>query len=282
MKKYSVTIPQQPEALKLFSKEIGRGAYGAVREGEYNGRPVAVKTIHKEIAEGKPLEDFIEECRLLDSLDHPNIVKSYGAFMGPFGQPMLVLERLKENLREYLKRNRGILSRKRQLEISLSIASGLKYLHERTPQMAHRDVSDKNVLIAEDGSVKVSDLGQSKLLVGEVYMTTAAPGNILYMPPEVLVDDDNESPHYSVKVDVFSFGVLLLQIITQESPSCGLSNIGSMPELQRRRKELSKVSDNDPIKRLIKSCLQDNYRMRPEMGNVYEQLKMFYEVNSVQ
>ena len=124
-----------------------------------------MKIVHSEIARGKPLEDFIRECQLLASLgDHPNIVKSYGAFESRTGEPMLVLERMKENLREYLSRNRGTLSRKRQLEICLKISSGLKFLHERNPPVAHRDVTDKNVLIGEDGSVKVSDLRHHCLL----------------------------------------------------------------------------------------------------------------------
>ena len=62
-------LPKCPANLKLSSRELGRGAYGAVREGESNGRPVAVKTVHSEIARGKPLEDFIRECQLLASLE---------------------------------------------------------------------------------------------------------------------------------------------------------------------------------------------------------------------
>ena len=69
-------LPKCPTNLKLSSKELGRGAHGAVRVGKFNGRPVAVKTVHSEIARDKPL--------------------------------MLVLERMKENLREYLQGNSSI------------------------------------------------------------------------------------------------------------------------------------------------------------------------------
>ena len=269
-------LPKCPANLKLSSKELGRGAYGAVREGEFNGRPVAVKTVHSEIARGKPLEDFIRECQLLASLEnHPNIVKSYGAFESRTGEPMLVLERMKENLRQYISRNRGTLSRKRQLEICLKISSGLKFLHERNPPVAHRDVTDKNVLIGEDGSVKVSDLGQSKLLEnGDVYMSTTAPGNVVYMPPEALKSGDS---HFSVKVDVFSLGVLMLQIATQCQPTCGLMNIGSVPELERRRGDLSKLPSEHPLKPLIELCLKDDYKNRPDVRIVYDLIKISYD-----
>ena len=268
-------LPKCPVNLNLSSKELGRGAYGVVQEGEFNGRPVAVKTVHSEIAQGKPLEDFIRECQLLASLeDHPNIVKSYGAFESRTGEPMLVLERMKENLREYLSLNLGTLSRKRQLEICLKISSSLKFLHERNPPVAHRDVTDKNVLIGEDGSVKVSDLGQSKLLEnGDVYMSTTAPGNVVYMPPEALKSGDS---HFSVKVDVFSFGVLMLQIATQCQPTCGLVGIGTVPELERRRGDLSKLSSEHPLKPLIKLCLKDDYKNRPDVRIVHDLIKSLY------
>ena len=268
-------LPKCPVNLKLSSKELGRGAYGAVREGEYNGRPVAVKTLHSEIAQGKPLEDFIRECRLLASLeDHPNIVKSYGAFESRTGEPMLVLERMKENLSQYLKRNRGTLSRKRQLEICLKISSALKFLHKRNPPVAHRDVTDKNVLIGEDGSVKVSDLNQSKLLEnGDVYMSTTAPGNVVYMPPEALKSGDS---HYTVKVDVFSLGVLMLQIATQCQPTCGLVGIGYMAEWERRRGDMSKLPSEHALKPLIELCLKDDYKSRPDIGIVFQKLCSLY------
>ena len=269
-------LPKCPTNLKLSSKELGRGAYGAVREGTFKGRPVAVKTVHSEIARDKPLEDFIRECQLLASLEsHPNIVQSYGAFESRTGEPMLVLERMKENLREYLQRNSSTLTQKRQLEICLNIASGLKFLHERNPPVAHRDVTDKNVLIGEDGSVRVSDLGQSKLLEnGDVYMSTTAPGNVVYMPPEALKSGDS---HFSVKVDVFSLGVLMLQIATRCQPTCGLVGIGTVPELERRRGDLSKLSNEHPLKPLIELCLKDDYKNRPDIRKVHDLIKSLYE-----
>ena len=266
-------LPKQPSNLKLFDREIGRGAYGLVREGEFKGRPVAVKIIHKAIAEEKVFQDFIAECKLVPALDHPNIVKSYGAFQSLTDEPvpMLVLERMEENLEQYLKRCHGSLNHNRQLEICLSIASALKFLHERKPPLAHRDLSGKNVLIAKDGSVKVSDLGQSKLLEGgNPFMTTTAPGNTIYMPPEALKGGKSR---YSVKIDIFSLGVLMLEIATQIPPQVDLCGIGTVPELERRSDDLAKLPDDNPLKTLIESCLQDNDNNRPDIGDIVLELK---------
>ena len=266
----------RPASLKISSIQLGRGAYGTVVEGELDGRPVAVKTLLSDIARDKPLEDFIRECQLQATLeDHPNIVKSYGTFESRMGEPMLVLERMKENLREYLGRNRGALSRERQLEICLSIASALKFLHERNPPVAHRDVTDKNILIGEDGSVKVSDLGQSKLLENrDVYMSTTAPGTVMYMPPEAL---KSGKARFNVKVDVFSFGVLMLQIATQCQPTCDLVGIGVTPETERRRDDLSKLPNEHALKPLIELCLKDDYKNRPDVRIIHDLIQELHK-----
>ena len=262
-------LSKQISHLKLSDREIGRGAYGVVCKGTFYSCPVAVKTIHKSIAQGKPLEDFKIECKILSELgEHPNIVKSYGAFENVKGEPMLVLELLKENLREHLERNKGQLCLERELEICLDIASGFKFLHER--KVAHRDGNDKNILITEDGTAKITDLGQSKLLnaVGE-YMTTTAPGAMLFMPPEALKEDGS---HFNLKVDVFSVGVLMLEVATQCFPSVNVVGIGTIPEVTRRKGDLQKLPDDHPLKSLIIWCLQDDYSCRPDMSAVYESI----------
>ena len=122
--------------------------------------------------------------------------------------------------------------------------------------------------------MKVSDLGQSKLLEnGDVYMSTTAPGNVVYMPPEALKSGDS---HFSVKVDVFSLGVLMLQIATQCQPTCGLMNIGGVPELERRRGDLSKLPSEHALKPLIELCLKDNYENRPDVRIVHDLIKALY------
>ena len=158
-----------PPSLRIGS-EINRGAYSTVHEGELDGRPVAVKKIHRlllEAASGQKdtwervVRDFEKECRLLEGLKHPHIVGFSGAFYDVKSEePILVMERMKENLRDLLDRE-GQLSLRRQLQISLEIAIGLEFLHSLSA--IHRDLNDKNVMLSEEGLVKIGDLGQSKL-----------------------------------------------------------------------------------------------------------------------
>ena len=153
----------------------------------------------------------------------------------------------------------------------LQVSCGLLFLHQHDPQILHRDVTTKNILLNEDGSVvKISDLGQAKFRPSNIqYLTTRAPGCVLYMPPECLSDN----PHFSDKSDTFSFGVVMLEVSTQEPPSCGLMNIGAKPERERRARDLSKLSNNHPLKPMIVRCLDDDPHKRPDMMEVEEHFR---------
>ena len=111
------------------------------------------------------MTDFKRECQLLKRLDHPHVVDFRGAFYDEVtDEPVLVMERMRENLREFLEKDEmDELSRQCQLEICLGMARGLRFLHAHTRPIVHRDLTDKNVMFGKDGLVKIRDLGQSRL-----------------------------------------------------------------------------------------------------------------------
>ena len=113
--------------------------------------------------------------------------------------------------------------------------------------------------------MKISDLGQAKFRPSNVeYLTTVAPGCIVYMPKECLGD----SPRFTAKSDTFSFGVVMLQVSTQEPPSFRL---GEDINTSRGR-DLSKLSDDHPLSSLIVACLDDDPNKRPDMREVQSTL----------
>ena len=257
-----------PPSLKIGS-EINRGAYGTVHEGELDGRPVAVKKIHRLLLEAASREretweevvrDFEKECRLLEGLKHPHIIGFSGAYYDVKSEePILVMEKMKENLRDLLGREKH-LSLRRQLQICLEIAIGLEFLHSRSPPVAHRDLNDKNVMLSEEGVVKLGDLGQSRLKDNSVdYFSTAQPGAVPFMPPEAL----SEKPHYTEKIDIFSLGVLMLETCTCHYPTVKLVGIGVKSEIVRRKEDLSRLANDHPLKKQILQCLKNNYKDRP-------------------
>ena len=260
----------------LLGEEINRGAYGVVHKGVLGDRPVAVKKIHKIMFDEDRSNDelkraitgFKKEADMLETVQHPHVVKSFGAFYDPkTREPLLVMELMATDLRRFLKENEGreMLKVSKQVKICFQIALGLQYLHHLSPSLAHRDLNDKNVLLAEDGTAKIGDLGQSKYKdTNQVYYGSQAPGSILFMPPEAFKDE----PHYTESVDIFSLGVLIVEVATQSFPSVGMVGIGVVPEVERRASDLKKMKDNHPLKPLVLKCLKDNYKERPDIDHV--------------
>lgn len=272
----------QPKPPSLIvGTEINRGAYGAVRCGQLDSKPVAIKRIHQLLLEAaneqgdfnKMLSDFQSECQLLERMKHPHVVAFKGAFYDDTNEePLLVMELMSENLQQYLQRKQGQLSRQEQLQICIEIVNALCFLHECTPPIMHRDLNDKNILLSSDGLVKIGDLGQSKLrLMGHI--NTVQPGAVPFMPPEAL----QPQSCYDEKLDIFSLGALMLEIATQQSPCVDMFGIGFIPELKRRSKDFAKLDKDHPLRPLIVSCLKDKPKERPDIGTVHSKLLAIME-----
>ena len=253
---------------------IGRGAYGTVHRGTYQGRPVAIKRIHRLLLEqaadfDRMQQEFFRECEILSSLMHPHIVEFVGVF-DVKGEKALVMELLHETLKDYLvkKKNQdGGLQEKEACRISSEIVDGLNYLHSHRPPVVHRDLNSKNVLLTETGLVKISDLGQAKFRPTDLgYLTTVAPGCIPYMPPEVLGKD----PRYTEKMDTFSLGVLMLQMVTCLDPNPSLQGIGTEAEIDRRRDHIKLVSESHPLRSVIILCLENDPEKRPSAESLLQ------------
>ena len=273
----------------IVGDRIGKGSYGEVFRGTLGSRPVAVKKIHDILIEAARenrqtlehvIEEFRRECDLMKEAKHPNVVEYIGVFNQGKGEEsaLLVMELMEQTLEQFLRANRGTLSQEKQIAICLLIASGLQFLHQHDPQILHRDLTAKNVLMSKEGSIaKISDFGQAKYCPTSVqYLTTRQPGTVLYMPPEALVD----KPCFTHKGDVFSLGVLMLEVTTQEPPSCGLMIVKGQPEVERRAADLARLPTSHPLRPLILQCLQDDPAKRPSCSEVWKELCSFSHVRT--
>ena len=275
----------RPDALTI-GPEISRGSYGVVFRGRLGAKPVAIKKIHGLLVDyardtredpATVLADFRRECELMEAARHANVVQYLGVF-NQDGSALLVMELMQQTLEQFLRDNRGALPHEKQVAICLQIASGLLFLHQHDPQILHRDLTAKNILLNDSGRVvKISDFGQAKFRPADVqYLTTKAPGCVPYMPPECLVDN----PHFTDKGDIFSLGVVILQVATQHPPSCGLANIGAIPEVDRREGDLARLPDDHPLKPTVLECLKDNASERPSCHQVCLTLLMDPHLNN--
>ena len=177
-------LTSKPASLKI-GKEIGRGGSGTVYEGELDGRPVAVKRIHgvllETVRDGQGdtvLNAFQDECKRLERIVNPQIVEFKGAYYDG-AEPILVMEKMHRDLSQLLRTEKGTLSYRRQFQLCLDVAKGLHFLHTQHPQLVHRDLTARNVLLDESGRAKIGDLGQSKLKTA-TYFKTKQPGAVPY------------------------------------------------------------------------------------------------------
>ena len=187
-----------------------------------------------------------------------------GAFNDPRLGPILVMEKMQENLRQFLDKWRKKLQISKQLRISLEIIRGVAFLHQQTPPLVHRDLNDKNVMFSFEGVVKIGDFGQSKLKK-DLYLTTGQPGMVIFMPPEALAVG---KPKYNESLDIFSIGVLMLEIGTQQEPLVNLHGIGTLREVERREVDLKVLGEDHPLRQPVLLCLKDNPKERPKASDL--------------
>lgn len=193
---------------------IGRGAFGEVKKGMLLGTPVAVKKI---TAQEEDDELYImRELAVLKSMRHPNIV----SFMGYYqtGPDLYIITEFVANgtLRAMVKNRDVELSWKQRHRIALDIACALAYLHSRN--VIFRDLKSKNVLIDEYNRAKICDFGFARTtesLRGAKAMTLCGTDD--WMAPEVILGME-----YDALADVFSYGIVLFELITREKVSLAL------------------------------------------------------------
>ena len=279
--------------IELYKEDtLGTGSYGGVCKAKCDGLPCAAKIMHPTLFDLRDpgtvsyLCKFEEECRLLSLARHPNVVQYLATYRDPDTRlPVLLMEMCDESLCRFLERSPGPLPYHTQLNISHDITLALVYLHSNG--LTHRDLTGNNVLMIAEVRAKVTDFGMSKLASVNPRMTpmTLCPGNVQYMSPEAL----EEPPSYSDKLDVFSFGVLLVQIMTRQFPNPGprfqaitVPNYPdgtirmAVPETQRRSAHLKLITDTHPLKTIAIGCLKGKERERPsaqQLSHTLSELK---------
>ncbi|XP_042054410.1 receptor-like kinase TMK4 [Salvia splendens] len=198
--------------------ELGRGGFGVVYKGELDdGTKIAVKRMEAGVISNKALDEFRSEIAVLSKVRHRHLVSLLG-FSVEGNERILVYEYMSEgalssHLFHWKKLNLEPLSWKRRLNIALDVARGLEYLHNLAHQsFIHRDLKPSNILLGDDFRAKVSDFGLVKLAPdgdGERSVVTRLAGTFGYLAPEYAV-----TGKITTKADVFSFGVVLMELLT--------------------------------------------------------------------
>ncbi|XP_062016082.1 G-type lectin S-receptor-like serine/threonine-protein kinase RKS1 [Rosa rugosa] len=262
--------------------ELGQGGFGSVYKGQLpNEQKVAVKRLSK--TSGQGTEEFKNEVALIAGLQHRNLVKLLGCCIKG-EERMLVLEYMpNKSLDSFLfdHRRRSFLDWEKRFEIINGIARGILYLHQDSRlRIIHRDLKTSNVLLDSEMNPKISDFGMARIFDGDQVQnkTNRVVGTYGYMSPEYAVFG-----RFSTKSDVFSFGIILLEVVSgkrnngfsQEDPSMNL--IRHVWELWREDRALEIVDstlesyNSDEVMRCIQVallCVQEESEDRPAMSAI--------------
>jgi serine/threonine protein kinase len=222
--------------IELTTTVLGKGAFGVVRVGKWRNIEVACKSLHaldSSDVEQLDQEGWMHEISMLSKLRHPNLVLFLGICQGQTGSNVsttILTELLPCSLYDILEVRKSVLSFADILDIALDIANGLDYLHKHAPQIVHRDISSKNILLGGN-KAKIADLGQAKIFGhNTLSRQTGMPGAMAYSAPEVLTGK------YSAKIDVFSYGILVAQMCS-----------GEYPRIDRREAQIEQAGAAHPV-----------------------------------
>ncbi|XP_075667677.1 G-type lectin S-receptor-like serine/threonine-protein kinase RKS1 [Castanea sativa] len=266
------------------TNKLGQGGFGSVFKGLLsNGQQIAVKRLSK--SSGQGIEEFKNEVMSIAKLQHKNLVKLIGCCIQE-EEKMLIYEYMpNKSLDSFIfdHTRSSFLNWSKRFEIIIGIARGILYLHQDSRlKIIHRDIKTSNVLLDAEMNPKISDFGMARIFKeGQTQAkTTRVVGTYGYMSPEYAVFGK-----FSTKSDVFSLGVILLEIVSgkknsdsyQEHPS--LTLIGHVWELWREDRALDIVDSSikescvsDEVLRCIQVgllCVQEEVVDRPNMLAVH-------------
>ena len=231
---------------------IGKGGFGVVYKAIMGGvDEVAVKVVH--INSPFFVDQLKQEIDMISKLRHRHIVQFYGACIDPSAVYM-VTELMQMDLFSALRRltNQYKWSGVYGQEVALGVASGINYLHSRKPLVVHRDIKSPNILL-QDGLAKLADVGLARTKA-ESDMTAQKGFTVAWAAPEVVY-----RKRATEKIDIWSFGIILWEIITGQLPRVGHLNLP--------------LSTPSPLRAVYAACTLDDPVKRPSAQELVQHLK---------
>ncbi|XP_027075792.2 G-type lectin S-receptor-like serine/threonine-protein kinase LECRK3 [Coffea arabica] len=273
------TFAELEQATNEFREELGKGAFGTVYKGilPNSNKVVAVKKLEKVLTEGE--KEFQNEISVIGKTHHRNLVQLLGYCLDG-AKRLLVYEYMSNgSLEKFLHKPENHPTWDERMKIACDIARGILYLHEECEtQIIHCDIKPQNILMDESRCAKISDFGLAKLLKNDQTRTyTGVRGTRGYVAPEWF-----RNLRVTVKADVYSFGIVLLEIICcRKSVDCtSPESVAILEEWAYQCFEAGElyklvgdqeVDDVRELERMVKIalwCVQDEPALRPSMKKV--------------
>jgi len=257
-----------------FQGKLASGAFGDLYKGVYCGQDVAVKILKDIDNNTQQFQEFMQEVTIMKKVRHKNIVQFTGACTS---RPNLciVFEYMNNGSLYDIIRREGGLPAGTVIKIALSVARGMDYLHQC--KIIHRDLKAANLLMDNNGIVKIGDFGVARVLTDTGNMT-AETGTYRWMAPEVI-----EHKPYNYKADIFSFGIVLWELLTGQVPYLGLTPLqAAVAVVQKGLRPQFRDDFPDPLKEIMTLCWRKNPDERPNFTDLVLRLEKLEGLMNVQ
>eukprot|EP00817_Percolomonadidae_sp_ATCC50343_P001314 CAMPEP_0117419574 /NCGR_PEP_ID=MMETSP0758-20121206/1103_1 /TAXON_ID=63605 /ORGANISM="Percolomonas cosmopolitus, Strain AE-1 (ATCC 50343)" /LENGTH=498 /DNA_ID=CAMNT_0005200709 /DNA_START=482 /DNA_END=1975 /DNA_ORIENTATION=- len=261
-----------PQNSVKLGEHIGHGSFADVYRGQWLGQDVGVKRILLSSLKKNNVSNLPSEMQILQSLSHPNVIRYFHGFIKD--EHLYLVTELcdKGDLRSILQDKDIEITLAQKLDYCLDVAYGLHYLHTKNPPIIHRDLKAANLLVDEHDEVKIADFGMSQIMdIKRTEMTMC--GTAETCAPEVL-----SKQIYSYKADIFSFGVIMWEIMTRRPVYKGLNFYSVVHKVvnDNLRPEILK-EDYERIPEAVLQCMQDCWAkdpsVRPNSGKIIQLLE---------
>ncbi|XP_047996552.1 tyrosine-protein kinase Src42A isoform X2 [Leguminivora glycinivorella] len=256
-----------------FVRKLGHGQFGEVWEGLWNNTtPVAIKTLKSGTMDPK---DFLAEAQIMKKLRHSKLIQLYAVCT--LEEPIYIITELMKNgsLLDYLQGKGRGLKLQQLIDMAAQIAAGMAYLESQN--YIHRDLAARNVLVADANIVKIADFGLARLIKEDEYEArVGARFPIKWTAPEAA----NYSK-FSIKSDVWSFGILLTELVTYgRIPYPGMTNAEVLHQVEHGYRMPCPQNCPAPLYEIMLECWHKDPLKRPTFETLQWKLEDFFTMDN--
>lgn len=250
----------------MFGNKIASGSYGDLYKGTYCSQEVAIKVLKPERVNSDMQREFAQEVFIMRKVRHKNVVQFIGACTKPPSLCIITEYMSGGSVYDFLHKQKGVFKLPSLIRVAIDVSKGMDYLHKNN--IIHRDLKAANLLMDENEVVKVADFGVARVKTQSGVMT-AETGTYRWMAPEVI-----EHKPYDHKADVFSFAIVLWELLTGKLPYEYLTPLqAAVGVVQKGLRPIIPKHTHPKLAELLEKCWQQDPALRPDFSEIIEILQ---------
>ncbi|KAL4278063.1 hypothetical protein GQ457_03G037820 [Hibiscus cannabinus] len=248
-------------SLLKYESKLASSSYGDLYKGTLCGQDVAIKVLRTENLNENLRKEFTQEVNIMRKIRHKNVVQFIGACTSPPSLCIVTEFMSGGSVYDLLHKQKYGFKLPFLLKVAIDVSKGMSYLHQNS--IMHRDLKAANLLMDENGVVKIADFGVARVQAQPGVMT-AETGTYRWMAPEVI-----EHKPYDHKADVFSFGVVLWELLTGKLPYENLTPLqAAVGVVQKGLRPIIPKHTHPKFVELLERCWQQDPSLRPEFSEI--------------